>query len=95
MGFTGLFGVYLKKEFFMVQTREFFIHKDYLNSLMRSGCKRIFEWYPAENLGNDIYDRIGMHIGFEDAESILLKYRKNGIGPDEVSRIMAEGEIIV
>jgi len=72
---------------------EYYVCREYIDALMRSGHKRLLDWYSGGEPVKDVYERIGMHIGYDEAESILIKYRKNGVGPQEVQNILELGEI--
>ena len=69
----------------------FCITREFTEAIFFSGHKRICEWYPKADGNTDIEDRIGMCINFEEAESIIMKYRKGGIGPKEIKLILDNG----
>ena len=76
-----------------MHTREFYVYRGFIEALMRSGVKRLVEWYPHENGGKNPDDRIGMYISFDAAENLLMKYRKSGVGPQQVHDLLEAGAV--
>jgi len=71
------------------------INREYLDLLMNLGRKRIVDWYDFGIESKDAYDRIGKVISYDEAESILIKYRQGGVGPNDVGEVMKFGAVAI
>ena len=79
----------------MFNTREFFVYPDYIDALMDNGKERLVQWYQVKGGGLEVSERIGLMISIDEAESLLMKYRKNGIGPSQVRDLIEGGAVEV
>jgi len=76
-------------------SKGFEVTREYVEALMNYGKEKLVKWYAVEDDQGTAEERVGKSINFEDAEEILLKYRKDGIGPAAVREIMENGTIEV
>jgi hypothetical protein len=79
--------------------REFFITAEYLAGLNRNGQTELLRWLPLYDgegrLDREVAHREGKYVDYGEAEELLYRCRKNGVGPGAVQRIMVSGMVEV